>query len=715
MSPAISSQISGCMIRRNSWFIALLLIGVLPLPASAVPAPIVLKNSIREVEVAPQTGKLNPHRPFITRRTLTTSETDALMEFEVSLKMRNFAELQDRVAHGERISANEVAAKYDPVATDYAMVSQWLTNQGFTITHQDTSHLAVFAQGTVSQIQAAFQTSFARVAYEGVEYTSAVTAPSVPATMSSLLVGINGLQPQIQMHKHLIARPSSLSGTNPPYLPSQIAQAYNASGLYSSSITGSGQTIAIAIDTFPNMGDLTTFWSTYGVSQSSSNITFIQVVRGTLPAPSGEETLDTEWSSSIAPGASVRVYAAKTLTSSHLDQVYEQIYTDATKHPEYGIHQMSMSYGIGETYTTSSQVQTDDQYFVKLASAGVTPFASAGDGGSTPGSGSAGDETGPLQAESPATDPNVTSVGGTSLLLDLNGNESSEAVWDNSYGAGGGGISEYFNRPYWQFGNGVPSGTMRLVPDISCSADPLNGAVVILNNNQLQYGGTSWSSPTWAGFCALLNQVRANASQSALGSLGPYIYPQLGSSNFRDITSGSNSTGNSNGLYAATAGYDIATGIGVPNVQTLAQTLQTYTPTAPTAPIIATTQPPSATTDTTYSFTFSASGYPPPTFTLLSGNLPPGLSLSSNGVISGTPTASGVFSGTVSASNGVGSAATFNFTITITDSSLADGSPTMPPWGLAILGALLMATASKLLPRSSTAPTPHQFSFSDCQ
>jgi kumamolisin len=548
-------------------------------------------------------------------------------------------------------------------------VSHWLTSEGFSIVRQDDNHLAVFAQGTVAQIQAAFQTTFARVTSEGSDYTSAVSAPSVPTTISSLIIGINGLQPHILMHKHLVAK-SSLTGTNPPYLPSQIAQAYNASPLYSSSITGAGQTIAIAIDTFPKSSDLTSYWSTYGVNQSINNISFIQVVSGTLASPSGEETLDTEWASSIAPGAKVRVYAARTLTSSHLDRVYQQIYSDVINHPSYGIHQMSMSYGGGETYTTSSQVQTDDQYFAELASAGVTVFASSGDGGSTPGSGAAGDETGPLQVENPASDPNVTGVGGTSLTLNSNGSESTEVVWNNGSGAPGGGTSIYFSRPSWQTGTGVPSGSYRLVPDIACPADPNYGAAVILNGSQVQYGGTSWSSPTWAGFCALLNQYRANAGLAALGQFQPYIYPLIGTSNFRDITSGSNATANSNGLYSATTGYDEATGIGVPNIQLLAQTL------TPVAPSITSSAPPGGTVGTAYSFTYTASGSPTPTFSVSAGNLPTNLTLSSTGVLSGTPTTGGVFTGTVTASNNINPAATQNFSITITQApAITDGPP----------------------------------------
>jgi beta-glucanase (GH16 family) len=89
-----------------------------------------------------------------------------------------------------------------------------------------------------------------------------------------------------------------------------------------------------------------------------------------------------------------------------------------------------------------------------------------------------------------------------------------------------------------------------------------------------------------------------------------------------------------------------------------------------------------------YSFSFQTAGYPVPTYAVTSGSLPPGLTLSSAGVLTGTPTQSGTYSGTVTATNGIGTAATQNFTITV-----AANAPTLPPWGLALLaGFLLLAT-----------------------
>jgi hypothetical protein len=80
---------------------------------------------------------------------------------------------------------------------------------------------------------------------------------------------------------------------------------------------------------------------------------------------------------------------------------------------------------------------------------------------------------------------------------------------------------------------------------------------------------------------------------------------------------------------------------------------------APAAPQFTAASPPGvAITGASYSYTYRASGSPAPTFAVASGTLPTGLTLNAaTGVLSGKPTAAGVFRFRVRASNGVGTAA----------------------------------------------------------
>lgn len=93
----------------------------------------------------------------------------------------------------------------------------------------------------------------------------------------------------------------------------------------------------------------------------------------------------------------------------------------------------------------------------------------------------------------------------------------------------------------------------------------------------------------------------------------------------------------------------------------------------PAAPSIGNGPPPDGTVGVLYSFTYAGAGTPAPTFSVIAGNLPPGLELGATGVISGTPTTIGSYAGTVQAENGTGPAATQPFDITITESTAICG------------------------------------------
>ena len=285
----------------------------------------------------------------------------------------------------------------------------------------------------------------------------------------------------------------------------------------------------------------------------------VNVKGGQLPPLEGEETLDVEWATGIAPGATVRVYASGSLSFVDLDFALDQIIADLAAHP--GMRQLSISLGLGETYMggPAGEVATQHQKFLRLAAAGVNVYlCRAGMRDPTPTTQAICFRSGPLQAEYESSEPYVVGVGGTHLNMTTGA--SSESGWNQS----GGGISILFDRPAWQKGPGVLLTEKRQVPDVSLLADPATGALIIYQGQVQQIGGTSWSAPTWAGFCALMNEAREKATKPRLPFLNPLIYPLMRELLcFRDIQVGTN------GTYNAGAGYDLVTGIGVPNVKEL--------------------------------------------------------------------------------------------------------------------------------------------------
>lgn len=494
---------------------------------------------------------------------------------------------------GEVVSPQELERDYGAKAADADKLVAWLKEQGFEVTHVTPNHTAVYARATVAQISRALDVQMTRVSREGMGYNAARTAPSLPANVGDGVHAIVGLQPFRHAYKNSRMRtpsggnraslgddgeesravppktrsfataaapgPSTNVSNAPPYLVSEILRAYNGDSL---GLTGAGQTIAILIDTFPADADLKKFWKANSLPQSLNRIQKINVRGGTLPAMEGEETLDAQWTSGIAPDATVRIYASGSLNFVDLDLALDQIIADLGNEP--GMRQLSISLGLGETYLGSpeGEVSTENQKFLTLSAAGVNVFVSTGDAGSNPDD-TGHNSNGPLQAEFQSTSPYVIAVGGTSLTLNPAGGVTLETGWTD----GGGGKSIFFTRQPWQTGTGVPSGTERLVPDVASVADPSTGALIIFQGKTQQIGGTSWSAATWAGFCALMNEARGKAGKSPLPFLNPLLYPVMSGGAVRDITTGSN------GAFSAGIGYDLVTGLGVPNLKALAAEL----------------------------------------------------------------------------------------------------------------------------------------------
>ncbi len=510
----------------------------------------------------------------ITNSALDAADSGMQLDFSVALKMRNMDALQARIGAGQQVSQADMEANYLPSAAEYAAVRNWLITQGFIITQEDPNHTNVFARGTVAQIENALGAIFAKVATADGKFVSAIAPPSLPSEISDSVLAVNGLQPHVRLHTHSVYEP--ISGSPGMLAPAAIASAYQAP----TSLTGSGQTIAILIDAVPQTSDLTQFWTTCGISQSLSNYTVVNVGAGP-PARSPtdgevfEATLDVEWASGIAPGAAVRLYGMPDSNLLSIQAACTQVLSDARAIP--GLRQVSISLGAIESQNSAGALQSISQTFAQLTAQGVTVFAASGDGGSNQGTGGA------LGVLYPASDPYVTGVGGTLLTLNQDGATiASETGWTSS----GGGLSGFFSRPSWQSGTGVPSGTMRCVPDVAAvSSDAGNLQVTVQTGNGTQtttqsqntfivingsvptYGGTSLAAPVWAGFCALINQACVRNNLPNVGLLGPRIYPLIGTTSFRDITSGSN------GAYSAGVGYDLVTGIGSPNVGALVTAL----------------------------------------------------------------------------------------------------------------------------------------------
>jgi kumamolisin len=113
-----------------------------------------------------------------------------------------------------------------------------------------------------------------------------------------------------------------------------------------------------------------------------------------------------------------------------------------------------------------------------------------------------------------------------------------------------------------------------MVPDVSADADPLTSAEIYVEGSFAEVGGTSQATPIWAGMTALMNQYLESHGGHALGFINPAVYSLAATSPqyppFRDVTLGSNL------VYPAGPGYDLATGVGTPDVWNLVRDFAAY-------------------------------------------------------------------------------------------------------------------------------------------
>jgi kumamolisin len=499
-------------------------------------------------------------------------QKNAKLRLHFGLTTRNLDELQARVAKGEKISPAELAAKYSGEPESAKKLVSWLTSQGFQSIETSADHSSVYATATVAQIEKSLGVTMQNVTFQGETRPAATTPPALPREIGDAVVGIDGLQPWARAIKRPVRRDKNARAADPTsrapaasYKVYDILKAYDAHGLEvpgKGRVTGKGQTIAILIDTFPSMSDVKSFWQRNGLALNDSQIQLINVQgrNAKLPPPQDEETLDVQWTSGIAPGATIRVYAAGSLFYPDLDRALEMVLTDAQKPG--GPQHLSISLGSREDLVSPDELKIQATLFLKLAALGVNTFVSSGDAGSNP------DPTGQAtgsesHVEYYASDPWVIAVGGTTLHFDArSGKVVSETGWPGS----GGGVSKKLAQPAWQ-NSAWTNQQNRLVPDVASVADTQPGGFVVLDGQEVAYGGTSWSAPMWAGFAALIGEAREKQGKAQLGFLAPVLYGLKPGAGFRDIVSGSN------GAYQAGPGWDPVTGLGVPNVRGLIEAL----------------------------------------------------------------------------------------------------------------------------------------------
>lgn len=165
----------------------------------------------------------------------------------------------------------------------------------------------------------------------------------------------------------------------------------------------------------------------------------------------------------------------------------------------------------------------------------------------------------------PSSNPNVLSIGATTLLSKNNKNTyMKETAWENT----GCGYSKYFNIPPYQKKSGVNLTNFRSNVDLSIVGNPQTGCNIYYNNQYVSAGGTSLSAPIISGILAIILYYRKlqniktlNTNEYSNLSVQNIIYDfyaKYGNEIFNIIDTGKS------GDYTTNYGYDLPTGLGSP-------------------------------------------------------------------------------------------------------------------------------------------------------
>ena len=594
------------------------------------------------------------------------------------------------------VTPRQFADRFGPTPTALRTVRAALAAAGLHPGAVSPNHLSIGVRATAAQLSAAFSVGFAHYALPGGRVAYANTAPpqlaAAAAPFVQAVVGLDdltvetpaGTGPSDVRSRPAIGPQPATGGPQPcpaaetdasdngGFTADRLAAAYGLSSIYSAGDLGAGQTVALVEYESDLPSDVAAYQSCYG---TNTPVNYEAIDGGPKKgAGGGEAALDIEDVIGLAPQVSILVYQAPDTSAAALDLLNAIVSQDVAK-------VISNSWVLCEQYEGSAAT-AENTIFEEAATQGQSFLSASGDYGSQACRQFVGTNN-TLAVDDPASQSFVTGVGGTTLSAV--GPPPSETVWNNGIGnSGGGGLSTDWAMPSYQsdaaptvgtvnaYSSGSPcgavSGDCREVPDVSGDAV---GYVIYWDGGWTETGGTSAATPTWASLLALTNASTACAG-TTVGFANPLLYDVAGTdpSAFNDITVGDNDdTGLHGGLYPSLTGYDMASGLGSPNgtvlpgdlcaAGTTADPVTVMNPGPQSADLGHSASLQMAATDSTVgqSLTYRALG------------LPPGLSIgSSSGLITGAPTASGVFDPVVSAEDGNGASDAVTFTWSVPSS-----------------------------------------------
>ncbi|MGZ4112223.1 MAG: S53 family peptidase, partial [Tumebacillaceae bacterium] len=501
-------------------------------------------------------GTVNPLVASGKAKRVNETDPNRLLRLGFVLQPRNEALMTSYATSGKKLTVSQFKADFAPTSTAVSTVKDFLVKGNLKVVSQTDDLLMI--EGTAAQLEKALHVKFNNYQLKNYKFYANENDPVLPTEVKVALKGIIGLNQTpystVPVHKYVDY------GQNDYFTPDAVRSSYGMIPAYGNGIDGSNRNIAILMTGDYSDDDVKKFSQTFGIPYNASK--FVRRhVPGTSPAYGIDEesTLDVQWAHAIAPGATITEYETGTLDDVNL---YAGLDTIINSTPTTDV--INMSFGAPESFLSPNQLDTWHSKFVEAVAKGITPIASSGDNGAFA-------REFPVETvSSPASDPFVLAVGGTTLALDEKNNRTNETAWGEAelgswdpgftWGSGG-GYSTVFSDFTGQ------TAQKRGVPDVSMLAQNIE-MYEEQDGGWFTAAGTSFSGPMWSGIIALAAQ-KANHGFGWIRPAINNIATNADTSNlFRDITEGNN------GDYSASAGWDPVTGWGSPaNGWTLVQAL----------------------------------------------------------------------------------------------------------------------------------------------
>lgn len=564
-------------------------------------------------------GSLSPNRALAASalQTLGPADPNTVTHFSVFLPLTHQDALEQLLraqtdstspSYHQWLTPDEFKKQFGPSATDVAKLRAALVAAGFSIVGEHTQNLEV--EGPVRAVEALFAAhlQWVKTSHGQAKLAATERHLTLPEALASVGAVIPEFTPHLEAHVHSVAidRPLlladplfRLSSNNSLFYPNDLNEAYQLPSFrtevapfgsrHPAQIAGVGAHIGIVISSVISPADLDdTFNSSLNLGggvflnqeySANSNLPIPSVTirpvnggSGAFDPTSGdaaEASLDTQMSLGTAPGTKETLYNLPDLTDSSITAGYVAVDEDNA------VDVVSSSFGECELdYTAAYNGGEDFTYILRTFHAlfqqgnaqGITFVASSGDNGALDcvSEAFANNPTNGTSfvpgVENPASDPDVTAVGGTNLSttatpgvddatyltenadfdprvpaqIQLDAN-TTVTVNDNTWGSGG-GFSKIFFKPLYQYLVNTGSFVNRSVPDVSlmmggcpgdadltaqdCTTLPRSASIVWLGGEPVALIGTSSSAPEMAGVLALAVEL----SGGRLGNVNPLIY-----------------------------------------------------------------------------------------------------------------------------------------------------------------------------------------------